>query len=95
MDHSALITELDREIERLQRVRALLESEPAKRGPGRPKKVASTSTGAASQVKRGPKRPRSAEKARAPGTRKKRVMSAEGRARIAAAQKTRWAKQKS
>ncbi|MFN2974933.1 hypothetical protein [Terriglobus aquaticus] len=73
MDTQSIIEALDREINRLKQARAILEtlpnSEPTKRGPGRPK--SSTVTAAP----------------------KKRIMSAEARARIAAAQKKRWAAQ--
>jgi hypothetical protein len=43
-------------------------------------------------IKRGPGRPKSTAKPSADRPRKRRRMSAEGRARIAAAQKARWAK---
>lgn len=70
MDVSALLTQIDSEINRLQQARAALlaiNGAPAKRGPGRPK-----------------------------GTRQKaaaktRTLSPEAKARIAAAQKKRWA----
>ena len=66
-----IIEEIDAEIVRLQRARALLVEAPTKRGPGRPRgSVASKAT------------------AKVQG---KRVMSAEGRAKIAEAQKKRWA----
>jgi hypothetical protein len=74
MDTQSIIDALDREIDRLQQARAILttlpDSEPSKRGPGRPK----SSTVAA--------------------TPKRRVLSEEARARIAAAQKKRWAAKK-
>ena len=64
MDTKALVAEIDAEIDRLQKVKALLigHNAPLKRG-------------------------------RPPGT-KRRTMSPEGRARIVAAQKLRWAKKK-
>ena len=91
MDLAALVAELERRIDLLQKVRALLQTEPSKRGPGRPKKVVSTSTGGNTLGKRKPGRPRSGEGKKAAAS-KTRVMSAEGRANIAAAQKARWAK---
>ena len=93
MDLAALVAELERRIDLLQKVRALLQTEPSKRAPGRPKKVVSTSGGIVPQ-KRGPGRPRSDVKAKSPAASKTRGMSTEGRARIAAAQKARWAKSK-
>lgn len=73
MDLSALLTQIDREISRLQQARAALhalDGVPAKRGSGRPKGTV--------------------QKAAA----KKRTLSPEARARMAAAQKKRWAKAK-
>lgn len=67
METSKLVADIDAEIERLQKARALLNGAEAKRKPGRPANATSP---------------------------KKRTMSAEGRARIAAAQKARWAKTK-
>ena len=67
MSREQLIAAVDEEIARLEKVRALLQSDGGAR-------VSTTSFG---------NRPR-----------KKRVLSAEARARIAAAQKLRWAKQK-
>lgn len=69
MSREELIAAVDEEISRLEKVRALLQSNGVTRVPS-----AATSFG---------NRPR-----------KKRVLSAEARARIAAAQKRRWAKQK-
>jgi hypothetical protein len=63
MDLEAIVQDIDAEIERLQRVRALLTSHTAPLKRGRP-------------------------------TRERRTMSAEGRARIAAAQRKRWAAKK-
>jgi hypothetical protein len=80
-----VIREIDAQIARLQQARAALTgtsspaSAPARRGPGRPK--ASVSLSAAG----GDAAPKN-------GRRKRRGMSPEGRARIAAAQKARWAK---
>ena len=72
MNTNEILSAIDAEISKLQQARAIFTSytEPAamKRGPGRPKKIA-TSAKAVS----------------------KRTMSAEGKARIAAAQKKRWA----
>lgn len=67
MSREELIAAVDEEISRLQKVRALLQSNGGSR-------VSTSSFG---------NRPR-----------KKRVLSADARARIAAAQKRRWAKQK-
>jgi hypothetical protein len=75
MDTLAIIAALDQEIARLHEVRALLGSASKvtgtasiKRGPGRPKKVASVTVT------------------------KKRILSPEAKAKIAEAQKARWAK---
>lgn len=67
MSREELIAAIDDEISRLEKVRALLQSNDGSR-------LAAPSFG---------NRPR-----------KKRVLSADARARIAAAQKRRWAKQK-
>jgi len=75
MPIDTILVAIDEEISRLQSVRKLLtdSSVPSiKKGPGRPKKSATTSVA----------KPR------------KRVLSAEARARIAAAQKKRWAASK-
>jgi hypothetical protein len=75
-----VIREIDAQIARLQQARAALTGMPStsgRRGPGRPK--ATTVSVSASAA---PKN----------GRRKRRGMSPEGRARIAAAQKARWAK---
>jgi hypothetical protein len=71
MGLTAILAELDAEIEKLEQVRALLTI-GAKRGRGWPKGVATIEKPA----------------------RKKRNLSPEGRARIAAAVKRRWAAQK-
>jgi hypothetical protein len=63
MDLDAIVQTIDEEIDRLQRLRALLTDHTAPLKRGMP-------------------------------TRKRGTMSAEGRARIAAAQKKRWAKAK-
>jgi hypothetical protein len=75
MDTQAIIASLDQEIARLHEVRALIGSTAKangtasiKRGPGRPKKLASVTVT------------------------KKRTLSPEAKARIAEAQKARWAK---
>jgi hypothetical protein len=68
MSISAVIAEIDREIDRLQQAKKLLTGvSVTKRGPGRP-------AGAASKTRR--------------------VLSPAARAKIAAAQRARWAKQK-
>jgi hypothetical protein len=68
MDTQELVAELDAEIERLQRVKALLTGQPRRgRPPG---------------------------KSPEPAGLRRRTMSPEGRARIVAAQKARWAKKK-
>jgi hypothetical protein len=75
MDTQAIIAALDKEIARLQEVRTLLGAAARvdgaasiKRGPGRPKKLASVKSAG------------------------KRILSPEAKARIAEAQKARWAK---
>ena len=70
MDVSALLTQIDSEINRLQQARAALlaiAGTPAKRAPGRPKSTPQKTAA------------------------KKRTLSSEAKARIAAAQKKRWA----
>jgi hypothetical protein len=74
MNIQEIISQIDREIAQLTKVKEALTGIPAKRGPGRPRLTATT-------------KPAIKKKA-------KRKMSAEGRARIAAAQKARWAKLK-
>ncbi|AFL89216.1 hypothetical protein Terro_2984 [Terriglobus roseus DSM 18391] len=95
MNTNEIVSAIDAEIAKLQQARALLSgsSEPAatKRGPGRPKKAAAPANVIAKPVapKRGPGRPK---KVVAPVKAvAKRTLSAEGKARIAAAQKRRWA----
>jgi hypothetical protein len=84
MNTNDIILTIDAEISRLQQVQALLTQTagdtPAKRKPGRPPAASggSTATGVHLAV--------SDSKAT------KRTISAAGRARIAAAQKARWAK---
>lgn len=69
MQIEQIVAEIDDEISRLRRAKALLG--------GNRRGIAGRSTTSSNG-----------------GTRRKRRMSAEGRARIAAAQKARWAKQK-
>lgn len=80
MNRTDILHALDTEIDRLQQARTLLADAP----DVIPEAVA---------ARRGPGRPKGATKApaKAPAA-KKRTMSPEGRARIAAAQKARWAK---
>lgn len=73
MSLESILAEIDGEIARLRQARDLLTGVSVKRGPGRPKSIATTAT---------------------PTKRRRSRMSAEGRARIAAAQKARWAKAK-
>ena len=65
MDTAAIIEQIDAEIERLEKVKALLTGETIAARRGRP-----------------------------PGSGMKRTLSPEARAKIAAAQKKRWAKAK-
>jgi len=85
MDTRDILLAIDAEIAKLKQAKAILsEGSTAKRRPGRPAKALSTgynSVGA-----------KTAELAQRP--KKRRTMSAAGRARIAAAQKARWAKSK-
>jgi hypothetical protein len=79
MDIAGIVAEIDLEIARLEKARALIagQTAPSKRGrPPAAKKSATTSF------------------AFGTNTKPRRQMSAEGRARIAAAQKARWAKAK-
>lgn len=80
MNRTDILHALDSEIDRLQQARTLLADAP----DVLPEAVA---------ARRGPGRPKGAVQApvKAPAA-KKRTMSPEGRARIAAAQKARWAK---
>jgi hypothetical protein len=57
-------------------------------GPSPTRKPARTTSAGASPARRGPGRPKGT------GKKKRRTMSAEARAKIAAAQRARWAKQK-
>ena len=78
MGSSEILASLDEEIARLEQARAALAGLGVVKGSRRPKNAKS-------------------KKAAAPllsSTTKKRTMSAEGRAKIAAAQKARWAAQK-
>lgn len=79
MSIATLISDIDAEIAKLQQARALLAgtATPAAKKRGRPAKVA----GAAGAVKAVAAKP----------AKKKRTLSPEGRARIAAAAKARWA----
>ena len=79
-----LISEIDAEIARLNDARALLAGVTTTRKRGRPAKTAK----AAKAVKAAAKPAKAAKK------KAKRNISPEGRARIAAAVKARWAKQK-
>jgi len=85
MDTRDILLAIDAEIAKLQQAKAILsEGSTAKRRPGRPAKALSTgynSVGA-----------KTAELGQRP--KKRRTISAAGRARIAAAQKARWAKSK-
>ena len=83
MDMTSILTALDAEISRLQQARAILNgggnsADIARRGPGRPKGVLADSVTSSASSESGPRR----------------TMSAEGKAKIAAAQRARWAKQK-
>lgn len=80
METRQILQEIDAEIARLTEVRNLLTGVES-----------GTSFNYGGGMSGGGKK---AATTTAPKTRKKRVMSAEGRARIAAAQKARWAKQK-
>jgi hypothetical protein len=81
MDTTTILQEIDAEITRLQQARGLLtgHTAPTKRGRASDRKTDAISFGVGSKVAAKPKRRR---------------MSAEGRARIAAAQRARWAKSK-
>lgn len=75
MDVTSLLKEIDAEIARLEAARAA---------------VAGLSSSPVAPVKRGRGRPKGSTTAK-PKNKKKRTMSPEGKARIAAAQKKRWA----
>ena len=77
MDTAEIIAEIDLEIARLEKAKALITGQSATPKRGRP------STGKQMTVATSFEAPR-----------KKRKISAEGRARIVAAQKARWAKAK-
>ena len=82
MQTTEILAAIDEEISRLQQVRSLLAGNPDGRG---------------SRGRRGAAIPATAfpfGAGQAPAPRKPRKLSAAGRARIAAAQKARWAKQK-
>jgi hypothetical protein len=74
MDIKKIVSEIDTEIAQLLKVKHALLGVTEKRGPGRPRLVATALPVAKKKAKR--------------------KMSAEARARIAAAQKARWAKAK-
>jgi len=74
MNIQEILSQIDKEITHLTKVKEALTGIPTKRGPGRPRLTAIA-------------KPVGKKKA-------KRKMSSEGRARIAAAQKARWAKLK-
>jgi hypothetical protein len=80
MDIAALLVEIDAEIGRLEKAKALISGQTATPKRGRPPatKTKTPATSFAFGINTAPKR----------------KMSAEGRARIAAAQKARWAKAK-
>jgi hypothetical protein len=81
MDIAGIVAEIDLEIARLEKAKALIAGQPAPAKRGRPPAT----------------KPKTAATSFAFGTNTappKRKMSAEGRARIAAAQKARWAKAK-
>jgi hypothetical protein len=81
MDTTVLVADIDAEIDRLQKVKALLTARTASpkrwRPPAKKPKTLAASFGLGKNT-----------------VSRKRTMSAEGRARIAAAQKARWAKAK-
>jgi hypothetical protein len=78
-----MMVEIDHEIARLQQARDLLSGTTIKRKPGRPAGPASKSHATSFDP---------GEFAKAP--KKRRTMSAEGRARIAEAQRARWTQSK-
>jgi hypothetical protein len=80
MDTTTLILELDLEIDRLQQVKDILTEAPAKAKPRPKPKGSKPTTSFAYGSNKAPQ--------------KRSTMSPEGRARIAAAQKARWAKEK-
>jgi hypothetical protein len=85
MDTRDILLAIDAEIAKLQQAKAILsEGSIAKRRPGRPAKVLSTGSNTVGA--------KTGELAQRPE--KRRTMSSAGRARIAAAQKARWAKSK-
>ncbi|WP_207231899.1 hypothetical protein [Edaphobacter modestus] len=84
MNTSDIVLAIDAEITQLQKVKALLTDTDltTKRKPGRPAGVAMPNKATSFNPVEFAKKP------------KRRTMSAEGRAKIAAAQKARWAKSK-
>ena len=88
MQVQALIAALDEEIARLRQARELIGGTTEVKRRGRPKGSTNKSAGTSAPSKA------KATRAAAGGARPRRQMSAEGKARIAAAQKARWAAQK-
>lgn len=89
MNRDEILREIDAEIGRLQQARDVFagrvdEGQGRIRGAGRRGRRANRRPGRTGASQASPAR----------GGRRKRTISAEGRARIAAAQKRRWAKQK-
>ena len=84
MNTSDIVLAIDAEIAQLQKVKALLTGTDltTKRKPGRPAAAGARNKATSFNPVEFAKKP------------KRRTMGAEGRARIAAAQKTRWAKSK-
>ncbi len=87
MDVQAILDDIDRQFVQMRKVRELFVSimegdQPASKRPGRPKGSADKTTDVGTAT---------LKKAAKPA---RRTMSAEGKARIAAAQKKRWAVQK-
>ncbi|HEX3940128.1 MAG TPA: hypothetical protein VHX11_01435 [Acidobacteriaceae bacterium] len=79
MNTEEILRQIDAEISRLERARELFLGQRRNAGSGRTRGIAAAHRAGTAH----------------PGAvRKKRTISAEGRARIAAAQKRRWAKQK-
>ena len=78
MNTEQILESIDAELARLEQAKQLLGGTAAPAKPGRPKKSAPAKAAVQKKEKKAGKR----------------TMSAEGRARIAAAQKARWAKAK-
>jgi hypothetical protein len=79
MDLGEIVRQLDREIARLEQVRNLLREDEGPQRRGRPAVSSKATSFNAAKFEERPK--------------KRRTMSAAGRARIVAAQKKRWARQ--